>query len=60
MWPGSEIGVNGLKAQDINSNAQQDSIEEHEKQLEVLWSIVKTLQDSADESRNRNPLSSSD
>lgn len=31
----SEIGANGLKAQDINSTAQ-NAITEHEKQLEVL------------------------
>ncbi|HST69777.1 MAG TPA: hypothetical protein VLI94_08990 [Solirubrobacterales bacterium] len=50
----SEIGVNGLKAQDINSSAQQDAIAEHERQLEVLWSIV----DSTEESEKRNLLSS--
>lgn len=46
----SEIGVNGLKAQDIANKAQQDAIQEHEKRLEILWRVVKTLEGSTDES----------
>jgi hypothetical protein len=46
----SEIGVHGLKAQDITKNAQHDAIREHEESLEMLWSAVKMLEASANES----------
>jgi hypothetical protein len=42
----SEIGVNGLKAQDMANRAQQDAIQEHEESLEILWTVVNALDDS--------------
>ncbi len=50
----TEIGVHGLKAQDITEKTQRDVIQEHEKQLEVLWSIV----DPTEDPQKRNLLSS--
>jgi len=44
----SEIGVHGLKAQDIK--AQQDTVQEHENQLKMLWQVVETLEASTNES----------
>jgi hypothetical protein len=36
----SEIGVNGLKAQDMANKAQQDAIQSHEDSLEILGEMV--------------------
>jgi hypothetical protein len=47
----SEIGVNGVRAQDINSSAHQSAIKEHERQLEMLWVLGKMLRDPADRSK---------
>jgi hypothetical protein len=47
----SEIGVSGVKAQDIDSNAHQSAIAEHQRQLEMLWVLVKMLRDPASRSR---------
>lgn len=47
----SEIGVNGLKAQDVTGKAQRDLVQEHESQLKMLWILVKTLQESTDRSK---------
>lgn len=44
----SEIGVHGLKAQDITKKTQRDVIQEHEESLETLWRAVKMLEDSTD------------
>ena len=46
----SEIGVHGLKAQDITRKTQRDVIQEHEESLEMLWRAVKMLEDSTDAS----------
>jgi hypothetical protein len=53
----SEIGVHGLKAQDITEKTQRDVIQEHEESLEVLWNAVEMLEASTDESSKRNLLS---
>lgn len=45
----SEIGVNGLKAQDITEKAQRGTVEEHENQLKMLWHVVETFEDSTNE-----------
>jgi hypothetical protein len=37
----SEIGVNGLKAQDMANKAQQDAIQGHEESLEILGGNLK-------------------
>jgi hypothetical protein len=39
----SEIGVNGLKAQDMANKAQQDAIQSHEKSLEILGGTVDEI-----------------
>jgi hypothetical protein len=54
----SEIGVHGLKAQDITEKTQRDVIQEHEESLEMLWLAVEILEASANESSKRNLLSS--
>lgn len=46
----SEISVNGLKAQDITKKAQRGTVQEHEKQLKMLWQVVETFEDSTSES----------
>ena len=46
----SEIGVNGLKAQDITKEAQRGTVQEHENQLKMLWQVVETFDDSTSES----------
>jgi hypothetical protein len=46
----SEIGVNGLKAQDITKKAQRGTIQEHENQLKMLWQVIEALEDSPSES----------
>jgi hypothetical protein len=45
----SEIGVNGLKAQDMANRAQQDAIRSHEKTLEALKTAFEALEDSTEE-----------
>jgi hypothetical protein len=42
----SEIGVNGLKAQDITKKAQRGTVQEHENQLKMLWQVVEALEES--------------
>jgi hypothetical protein len=40
----SEIGVNGLKAQDMANKAQQDAIQSHEDSLEILGGMVDEIE----------------
>ena len=46
----SEIGVNGLKAQDITREIQGDAIQEHNQRLKMVWRVVKALERSTDAS----------
>jgi hypothetical protein len=46
----SEVGVHGLKAQDITGEVQGDAIQEHEQRLKIVWRCVKKLEDSTDAS----------
>jgi hypothetical protein len=48
----SEIGVNGLKAQDITREIQGDAIQEHDQRLKMVWRFVKVLERSTDASAN--------
>lgn len=44
----SEIGVNGLKAQDMANKAQQDAIQSHEDSLEILGEMVDEIEASTE------------
>jgi hypothetical protein len=46
----SEIGVNGVKAQDMADRAQQDAIQAHEETLDNLQTMIETLTSSTGES----------
>lgn len=46
----SEIGVNGLKAQDMANKAQQDAIQSHEDSLEILGEMVDEIEASTEAS----------
>jgi hypothetical protein len=46
----SEIGVNGLKAQDMANKAQQDAIQSHEDSLEILSGMVDDIEASTGKS----------
>lgn len=46
----SEIGVNGLKAQDMANKAQQDAIQGHQESLEILGNVIEALENSTEES----------
>lgn len=46
----SEIGVNGLKAQDMANKAQQDAIQGHQESLEILGNVIERLEGSTEES----------
>lgn len=46
----SEIGVNGLKAQDMANRAQQDAIQAHEEAFDHLETMLDVLEDSTEES----------
>jgi type II secretory pathway component PulK len=42
----SEIGVNGLKAQDLTSKAQQDAIQGQEGSIAILTEVVDEIERS--------------
>lgn len=48
----SEIGVHGLKAQDITKKAQQGAIQEQDQRLKMVWRFVKALERTTDASAN--------
>jgi hypothetical protein len=46
----SEIGVNGLKAQDMANKAQQDAIQGHQESLDILEALIDSLENSTEKS----------
>jgi len=49
----SEIGVNGLKAQDMANKAQQDAIQGHEELLKILREMMSEIEVSDQELQTR-------
>lgn len=48
----SEIGVNGLKAQDMANRAQQTAIQSQEESIETLEQMIGEIVNSTEESTN--------
>lgn len=46
----SEIGMNGLKAQDMANKSQQEAIESHEEGIEIVKAAIKEIEQSVETS----------
>lgn len=46
----SEIGVNGLKAQDMANKSQQEAIESHEEGIEIVKGTIREIEQSVEKS----------